>query len=175
MSDQDNLPTQRDLAQAQSTLPPPRGDTQKGDKYIDQLVALLNKDKVRVFQTDLARFDPSLFQDHYRIDLKDYQIEISHSKNPDSAKDSFVMVFTNLNRLQPECNDKVVLAYIHLGKDQYERFKQAAQLQIDRIKRLEEEKRFYQAIKPVDSLLEQVENDDTKVTDALIPKTSVNP
>src|SRR5688572_20857956 len=84
-------------------LPPPQGDPEKAGKYIERLVQLLNQDKVTVVHTDLTRFDPSALEDHYRIDLQDYQVEVSHSKQPSTGKDSYVILFTNIKNIREGC------------------------------------------------------------------------
>lgn len=132
---------------------PPKGDFEKAEKYINQLVSLIEQNKIEALHTDLQKFDPSSIQDHYRIDLKDYQIEISHSKLPNSGADSFVMLFTNLKNVESGESDKVILAYLQLSDQQFHKFKTAAQSQIQEKQRLIEEKRFKEALNPIDDLL----------------------
>lgn len=133
---------------------PPKGDHQKAEKYISKLIQLLNQDKVEVIHTDLNRFDPGSIQDHYRVDLKEYQIEISHSKLPSSGADSFVMIFTNFSNVQAGNTEKVILAYTQLSEAQFTRFKTAAEDQLERERKVEEEKRFNSATAPIDQILE---------------------
>lgn len=139
----------------ENTHNPPKGDFQKAEKYINQLVNLLNSNKIEVFHTDLKKFDPTSLQDHYTINLKDYQIEISHSKQPNSGKDSYVMIFNNLKNISEGSSDKAILAYVFLADSQYTKFKIVADRQIEEKRRAEEEKRFKEAMTPIDSLLDQ--------------------
>lgn len=138
---------------------PPLGDFKKAQDYINKLVRLISQDKLKVVRTDLKRFDPTTLQNHYRLDLRDYQIEVSHSKDPNSGKDSYVMVFTNLATLSqnPETNQKVILAYLHLNQDLFGRFKNCAEEQLEKVRRLEEEKRFNQVMEPINRVLENIE------------------
>lgn len=135
---------------------PPKGDSEKAEKYINQLVELINQNKLLVFHTDLKKFDPTSLQDHYTIALTDYQIEISHSKQPNSGKDSFVMIFNNFKHLAQGNGEKVILAYIYLADAQFSKFRIVADRQIEERRRLEEEKRFKEALVPIDNLLNQV-------------------
>lgn len=141
---------------AQST--PPRGDYQKAESYINRLVTLVEDGRLEVTHTDLQKFDPGSIQDHYRLDLNDYQIEISHSKLPNSGADSYVMLFTNLKNVEAGSAPKAILAYTQLSNNQFEKFKAAADSQIEEKRRLEEEKRFKDALAPIDSLLNEAIN-----------------
>ncbi len=132
---------------------PPRGDFETAEKYINQLVDLLNERKIEVDHTDLKRFDPTTLQDHYTISLSEYQIEISHSKQPDSGKDSYVMIFNNMKQIAEGSGAKVILAYIYLADSQFSRFKIVADHYIAEKRRVEEEKRFKEALEPIDQLL----------------------
>lgn len=136
--------------------PPPAGDSQKAEKYIITLIKLISNDKLDVFHTDLKRFDPSSLQDHYRLDLTDYQIEISHSKAATTGKDSYIMLFTNLKNVKEGCTEKIILAYMHLSDRQFHNFRIAADRQIDERKKAEEEKRFTQAMQPIDQVLDSL-------------------
>ncbi|MBI3485867.1 hypothetical protein HY025_02875 [Candidatus Daviesbacteria bacterium] len=141
---------------AQTSLePPPKGDPAKAQKYIDQLITLISEDKIEVFHTDLSKFDPSSLEDHFRVDLKDYLIEISHSKQPNSGKDSYVILFTNLRKIQEGSNEKVILAYMYLADEQFHKFKDAANQQIEKRKKLEEEQKLEEALAPIDSALKE--------------------
>lgn len=139
--------------------PPPSGDPDRAEHYINQLINFMSHDKVSVSHTDLAKFDPSSLEDHYRIDLNDYQVEVSHSKQPNSGKDSYVILFTNIKNLQQENCEKVILAYMHLNEDQFRSFKAAADDQIERKRKEAEEKRLKEALAPIDILLSQVAGD----------------
>ena len=143
--------------------PPPRGDFEKAEKYINQLVDIINQNKLHVFRTDLKKFDPTSLQDHYTISLTDYQIEISHSKQPGSddntpagGKNSYVMIFNNLKNLAQGNGEKVILGYVYLADAQYSKFKIVADRQIEERRRAEEEKRFKEALTPIDNLLDHV-------------------
>lgn len=152
MPDAANVPTQN------SSLPPPSGDPQKAAKYVDQLIAFIEADKLSIYHTDLARFDPSSLQDHFRIDLKEYEVEISHSKHPQTGKDSYVMLFSNLKNVADGNCQRIILAYMHLDDSQFMRFRKAYTEQIHRKKRLEEEKRLNEALIPIDKTLENLVN-----------------
>lgn len=151
-------PAEKVSAPPQPQLPPPpKGDSTKADQYTKRLIKLITENKVTVFHTDLKKFDLSSLQDHYRIDLGDYEVEVSHSKQPDTGKDFYVMLFNNLKRVQQDgnsCINKVILAYTHLTETQFKNFKEAALDQLERIHKAEEAKRFKQALAPIDQLLE---------------------
>lgn len=140
---------------------PPRGDYQKAENYIHKLVSLIESGKLEVVHTDLNKFDPSSIQDHYRMDLDNYQIEISHSKLPASGSDSYVMLFTNLKNVSEGNAEKAILAYTQLSNTQFNTFKTAAETQIEEKRRIEEEKRFNAALGPIDSLLDKVANKES--------------
>ncbi len=143
-------PTQKHLE------PPPSGDDKKAEKYIHQLTTLISQDKIAVYHTDLSKFDPSSLQDHYRIGLKDYSAEISHSKQPNSGRDSFVLLFTNLKQVEEGCTEKIILAYMHLSDTQYQTFKEAANQQIDRRFREEQELKFKSAMTDIDKVFDEL-------------------
>ena len=102
---------------------PPKGDLDKAEKYIGQLVDLINQKKIEVYHTDLTKFDPTSLQDHYSVNLKEYQIEISHSKHQETGKNSYVMIFNNLKNIAEGSGEKVILAYIYLADSQFSKFK----------------------------------------------------
>ncbi len=137
---------------------PPAGDALKAESYLAKVIDLINQDKLTVWHTNLEKFDPSNLEDHYRLELKDYSVEISHSKQPNSGADSFIMLFTNLKYVSEGCSEKIILAYLHLTSDQFHRFKQVAQTQTDRIKKIHDEQRFKSAMDPIDKALEDVSN-----------------
>lgn len=137
---------------------PPKGDSKKAEKYLNQLIDLVSKDKLKVTHTDLAKFDPSNLQDHYRVELKDYHTEISHSKKPDSGEDSYIMLFTNIKMISGGCTEKVILAFMQLSADQYLKFKQMAAEQLNREEVRAQEKRFNEAMEPVQKALDEVAN-----------------
>lgn len=138
------------------SLPPPSGDPVQAEKYINQLIQLVDQDKLEVTHTDLSKFDPSSLQNHYQLDLKDYRVEISHSKHPNSGHDSFVILFTNIRNIFDGSCQKIILAYLHLDSSQFNRFKQTSQEQTQRRKRIEEEKRLKEALEPVDQILDSL-------------------
>lgn len=153
---------------------PPRGDFETAEKYVNQLIDLLNERKIEVDHTDLKRFDPTTLQDHYTISLSEYQIEISHSKQPDSGKDSFVMIFNNMKQIAEGSGAKVILAYIYLADSQFSRFKIVADHYISEKRKIEEERRFKEALQPIDRLLDQVSTSGVQHASAM-PEPSVNP
>ena len=136
-----------------SNIPPPSGDPSQAEKYITQLINLIDQDKLIVNHTDLTKFDPGNLEDHYRVDLDDYQIEVSHSKHPNSGKDSYIILFNNLKKLTEGSCEKVILAYMHLEHEQFIQFRKASIEQIERMKRLEEERRLTKALVPIENIL----------------------
>lgn len=138
---------------------PPSADSKKAEKYVSQFIHLIEVDKLTVIRTDLSKFDPSILQDHYRLDFMEYSVEISHSKQPNSGADSFVMLFTNIKNIAESGTcEKVILAYLHLDQNQFIRLKSATEGQLHRIKKAEQEKKFQAAILPIDQALEKLDN-----------------
>lgn len=146
---------------------PPQGTSQKAADYVEQLTTLINEDKLQAVHTDLSKFDPSNLQDHYRIELKDYMVEISHAKDANTGNDSFVLLFTNLKNIQEGCTEKLILGYLNLNSGQFNRLKDAAITQDLRIKRLTEEKLFKENLEPIDQILQEIKQQDIKITDSL--------
>lgn len=148
-----------EIAQPQETPqepPPPAGDEEKAEKYLNQLLSLINADKLTVVHTDLNKFEIASIQDHYRMDLGEYEVEINHSKQPDTGQDFYVMLFNNIKKIEDggqNCINKVILAYTHLTQTQFEAFKEAADASIERKRKREEAKRFASAMNPIDNLL----------------------
>lgn len=140
----------------QPNLPPPSGDPTKAEKYISQLIALIEKDKLTITHTDLSKFDPLSLEDHYLIQLRDYQVEFSHSKHPQSGKDSYIMLFTNLKHVANGGQQKIILAYMHLDDTQFMGVKRVCMEQVERKRRIEEERRLKAALEPVDKLLSEM-------------------
>lgn len=132
---------------------PPLGDPQKADRYINSIVKLLAKDKVNLVQTDLSKFDLSSMQAHYRLELGEYDVEISHSIQTETNKDFYTMLFNSIKRVQNGSSDKVVLAYIHLSDDQYAQFKAAADENLERQRRKADAGRFASVMAPIDAML----------------------
>lgn len=141
-----------------SNIPPPSGDPSSAEKYVNQLINLIESDKLTIFHTDLAKFDPSSLQDHFLMQLTDYQVEVSHSKHPQSGKDSYVMLFNNIKNVTNGNCEKVILAYMHLDDSQFMKFRRAYAEQSDRKRRAEEERRLKQVLTPVDQILDQLSN-----------------
>ncbi len=142
--------------QNQAQLPPPGGDPEKAERYLNKLTQLIDSERLKVSHTDLAEFDPSALQDHYYLDFKDYRVEVSHSKHPQNGQDSYVMLFTNLKQVQEGCTEKIILAYLHLNQGQYQRFKHAADTQENREKKKIEEARLKEAMEPIDQALDEL-------------------
>lgn len=161
MSDQATQPID-----SSAQLPPPIGNFEQADKYITQLVKLISEDKLLVSHTDLSRFDPTSLQDHYRLDLKDYEIEVSHSKQPDTGLDSFVILFNNLRHLNGQTSTKVILAYVHLNETQFKKFKTICDDQMLRKKKEADEKKFRETMKPIDLALEQLSTNSAEKTNS---------
>lgn len=136
--------------------PPPSGDPVKAASYINQLIELINQDILTVSHTDLSKFDPSSLQDHYRLDLKDYEIEVSHTKQPDSGKDFYVILFNNLKHISDGFTEKIILAYMHLSEDQFKSFKSASHKQKEKKIKAAEEKRLQEVMVPIDQALKQL-------------------
>lgn len=137
-------------------LPPPSGDPDQAEKYVNQLTQLVNNDQLNVIHTDLAKFDPSSLQDHYSLDLKEYRVEVSHSKHPNSGNDSYVILFTNIKKLAEGSTEKIILAYMHIDENQFHSLKKSFNNQIERIRKAEETKRLQEAMIPIDQLLEEL-------------------
>jgi hypothetical protein len=150
---------------------PPRGDFEKAEKYINQLVSLINQNKIEAYHTDLKKFDPTTLHDHYTVSLREYQIELSHSKQPNSGKDSYVMIFNNLKQLSEGNGEKVILAYIYLADSQFAKFKLVADRQIEQKRKAEEEKKFAEALAPIDEILD---NTAGEALSAPAPQNNVN-
>lgn len=144
---------------AQVSPLPPAGDNEKAEKYLGQLINLINQNKLKVTHTDLNKFNIESIQDHYRMDLNEYEVEVNHSKQPDSGQDFYVLLFNNLKKIEQggeSCVNKVILAYTHLTQDQFMNFKRAADGALNRIKQAEEQKRFKEAMTPIDEVLTKI-------------------
>ncbi len=150
------------------TPPPPSGDSQKADEYISKLTKLLSQDKLTVIHTDLTRYEPCTIADHYKIVMQSYEVEVSHTKQPDTGKDYYVMLFNNVRQF--EQSNKLILAYIHLNNDQFQVFKKACEEQLDRQKAIEDRKRFEAAMSPIDQALNEV-----SATQPAVPATEKAP
>ncbi|MDD2822684.1 MAG: hypothetical protein PHQ59_01250 [Candidatus Daviesbacteria bacterium] len=153
--------------------PPPAGDGEKSEKYLNQLIDLINQDKLPVSHTDLNKFEVASIEDHYRMDLGDYEVEINHSKQPDTGQDFYIMLFNNIKQIETQgqsCVNKVILAYTHLTEPQFEDFKEASDASIERIKKKEEAKRFAAVMSPIDELLGNLSS-NTKTEEEPIQET----
>lgn len=133
--------------------PPPHGDETKAEQYVQRLIHLINAGKVTVTRTDLQKFEISGLQDHYFINLGGYEIEVSHSKHLETGRDFFVMLFNNIKQVEAKCATRVILAYSHLNAVQFSNFKAAAGHYLGKQKREEENKRFQEAMAPIDQVL----------------------
>ena len=145
------------MSSAPSLSLPPLGDSQKAEKYISRLTRLIDQGKVTVIHTDLNKFDLSSMQNHYRVDLGDYDVEVSHSIQPETDKDFYTIIFNSLRMIQENKTDKVVLAYIHLTDDQYKRFKISADEALERQRRMDDAKRFVEVMEPLDNVFKNLD------------------
>lgn len=154
----ENSPNPVALHQTKQTQAiPPVGSPEEADNYIKTLIKLVDHDKLEVSHTDLKQFDPSTLQDHYRVTLgDDYEIEVSHSKAPDSEKEFYIILFNQLNRIQEVCVNKNILGYIHLTPAQFGTFKNAADSYLNKKKIAEEHEKFKSALSPIDDRLSQL-------------------
>lgn len=139
-------------------LPPPSGDPVQAEKYVNQLIQLIETDRLNISHTDLAKFDPSALQDHYRVELKEYCVEISHSKHPASGKDSYIILFTNIKNITDGACEKIILAFMHLDEGQFAAFKTSYKEQSERTRKEQEERRLKNALEPVDQILADLTN-----------------
>lgn len=140
-------------------LPPPGAESDKAQRYVDSLIRLIGNEKVLVTQTDLKRYNSPSMEDHYRINLKDYDIELSHNKNPETSEETYIMIFNSIGLIDPQNPQPVVLAYVHLEMAHFMRLKQAADSQIEKIRKAKEEARFKATMQPIEQLLDQMGND----------------
>jgi len=145
-----------------NTQPPPGGDPQRAESYIKLLVQLLSDNKLIATHTDLTKFDPNALQDHYRVNISNYQIEVSHSKQPLTGRDMYVLLFINSPSVEDFYNAKGIIAYLILSDTQFKRFKDVAEEQIETRRKVEEEKRFAKAIKPIDELLDKIAKEEVQ-------------
>lgn len=135
--------------------PPPAGDSIQAEKYISKIVRLVEQEKLTVDHTDLSKFDPSNLQDHYRLDLKEYVLEVSHSKQPDSGKDSYILIFTNIKKFDSDCQ-KIILAYLHLTAEQFKRFTSTAKVHLEKKQKEAAAKKLQEALSPIDQALDNL-------------------
>lgn len=144
-----------------STAPslPPLGDPAKAENYLNRLVRLIDKDKASVFKTDLDKFDLTSIQNHYRVDLGDYDVEVSHSIQPETDKDFHTMIFNSIKKVTAGSSSKIILAYIHLTEDQFKLFKVSADEALERQQRRDDKERFIEVMQPVDDLFNNLDPD----------------
>lgn len=166
--------TQVQEAPQMKTPPPPQGDSEKAEKYISQLIDLIKADKILVSHTDLNKFNLDSLQDHYFIQLSDYEIEVSHSKSADTDQDFYVILFNNIKKVKEGCSEKIILAYIHMDKSHFDDFKQAADEQIEKKRKELEAKRFTEALSPIDSLLENLSSQSSPQPEENSPSPSAD-
>lgn len=149
----------QDQSQETPNLPPPQGEEDQAEKYLQKLIGLIDKKKLLPSHTNLERFNINTLQDHYSLDLGDYEVEISHTKQPDSGQDFYIMLFNNIRKVQSgsaSCTDKLILAYVHLTNEQFKKFKQVSDDALEQKRREEEAKRFNEVMTPVDTVLEDL-------------------
>jgi hypothetical protein len=157
----------------QVKLPPPSGDSQRAEKYVSELTPLISQGKLVVEHTDLSKYDPSSLHDHYRVDMLDYQLEISHTKAPLTGKDSYVLLFNNLKNIREGCTEKVILAYLILTADQFKKLQDVADEQIETRKKIEEEKRFAAAMTDVDKMLDKIAKGEVDISKSAQPLPTI--
>jgi hypothetical protein len=145
------------MSSAPSSSLPPLGDPTKAETYITRLVRLIEKDKATVYQTDLDKFDLTTMQNHYRVDLGEYDVEVSHSIQPDTDKDFYTIIFNSIRKIQDGSSNKVILAYIHINEDQYRKFKISADEALERQKRKDDAVRFVEVMKPLDNVFNSLD------------------
>lgn len=141
---------------AKLSEPPPSGDHKQAEPYLSQIIQFVDQDLLHIHHTDLSKFDPTALQDHYRLELKEYEVEVSHSKHPDTGKDSYILLFNNIKKVAQNDCQKVILAYMHLAEEQFQRFRKAKENQTERRRKEEEEKRLKEALQPIDEALEEL-------------------
>lgn len=154
-----NTRSEPENTQGQKTLPP-IGDVSKAEKYIDRLIELMNKDKCQVTQSDLAKFGQSHMKEHYRISLGTYDAEVSHSLNQ-NQRDTYILLFTNTQQIKEGKAQDAILAYINLSSELYGELKTSIENHIERKIKEAEEKRFNEAMQPIDDLIDQALRDDS--------------
>lgn len=138
------------------TTPPPFGDAQKAERYLSTIVGLINLDKIKVTPTNLNQLAQSSLKDHFRINLEEYEIEISHNRSLETKISTFVMLFSNTSLLKVGKADKVILAYLHLNEDQFNLFREAAFDQIERGQKHIAEEKFREVMAPIDQIFEKL-------------------
>lgn len=138
---------------------PPGAEPEQAEKYLDWLADLISKDKLIVHHSDLTKFNVECMRDHYRVDLKSYDVEVSHSKHPKTGEDIFTMIFNNISNLAQNTSGRVILAYIKLTSNQFNKFRDVAENQQERQRRIEEDKRFKAVMAPVDEVLDQLSSE----------------
>jgi hypothetical protein len=159
-------------------MPPPSADGVHADKYIKWLVELIGKGKLLVLRSDLSKFTVDSLHEHYRINLDNYDLEVSHSKSPDN-EDMYIILFNNLRVVAAAQSERTILSYLQLSAEQFNQFKTVAEAQLNLIKKKQEEKRFTETMVGVDQELEKFASQNTSVVDqavqTAIPEASPAP
>ncbi len=140
---------------------PPAGNSKQGQKYVSKLTKLIYQDRLIAEHSDLKKFDLSCMQDHYRLNLENYEVELSHSKHPTTGDDMFVLLFNGLKSIT-NIQDKAILSYIHLNQDQFQALKMACDQQIARTEVTRQQARFEETMAPIDQALDSLQNDDSQ-------------
>lgn len=153
---------------------PPIGDVSKAEKYIDRLIELMNKDKCTVTHSDLSKFGQSSMKEHFRISLGSYDAEVSHSLNP-HQKDIYILLFTNTTQIKEGKAKEAILAYINLSSELYKKIRMGVEDYLDRKFREAEQKRFNEAMQPIDDFIDQALKDEQKETPTLIQEEITEP
>lgn len=143
------------MSQDSTFSPPPSASPEHAEKYISWLTDLINRDQLEVYHSDLTKFSLDSMQNHYRVTLQDYEVEVSHNKQT-SGEDLYVILFNNLKNVATNACERTILSFAHLTKAQFDKFKQSADNQISRKERAEQEKKFKEVMAPLDSLLESL-------------------
>lgn len=141
---------------------PPVGNISKAQEYIEKLELLLDKDKCTLTHSDLTKYPSSSMLDHYRLDLGHYYAEISASKHPTTGQTIYCLLFTNIDKIKEGKADSAILSYLNLTPNLFEKFKEIANKYFERKKREAEEKRFTDAMKPVDELIDKALGNKTE-------------
>lgn len=135
-------------------IPPPIGNPKHVQKYLDQLIELIRCDKANLTHSDLKKYDPTTMQDHYRISLGAYDAEISHSINPNSNQDVYLLIFTNVAHIKTGLAHEAILSYLYLTEAAFQKFKTEAEIYFDRKRQEAEDRRFKETMKPIDDIIE---------------------
>lgn len=160
-------------SQTTDTLPP-SGDNAKAEKYLSELIPLIQNNRVVVTATDLSTLGTTSLLAHYQIDIDQFRIEFGHSNHKESNTDSYLLVFNRLEKDIDGSTKKVVLAYVNLTEQQFASLKDLADKQITKIKQETEEKRFAEAMAPIDQILQRLSVAQTAENTLPTPPTPNN-